>query len=76
MLRAKNPTSSSDELAEMFSASDQVQVSAEWVRQKLHRARKKFAEFLLAEVRRSLVSGDEEAIEDELRLLGLQKYIA
>jgi hypothetical protein len=50
-------------------------VNAEWVRQKLSRARKKFADLLATEVRRSLSEKTEEAIREELAALGLLKYI-
>ncbi len=72
--RAENPQASSSEIAAAISASMDRTVSAEWVRQNLHRARQKFAELLIAEVRESLISQDEDSIQDELKELGLQKY--
>ena len=72
--RAENPRINSVALAVALSNQIGRTVSPEWVRQNLHRARLKFAELLIAEVRTSLSSQDEDTIQDELCELGLQKY--
>lgn len=74
-LRANHSNLSSTELAKLFSADSHSPVTAEWVRQKLHRARQKFASIIMGEIRRSLDSHDEDTVQQELAELGLQKYL-
>jgi RNA polymerase sigma-70 factor (ECF subfamily) len=73
--RSQNPTASSAQMAAALSLSLGEQVTPEWVRQKIHRARRKFAELLIAEVRQSMNSTDRDEIQQELSELGLQKYL-
>ncbi|MFK7769079.1 MAG: sigma-70 family RNA polymerase sigma factor [Mariniblastus sp.] len=73
--RAENPKSSSTEMAVTLSAIIGETVTAEWVRQKIHRARQKFAELLIGEVRQSMSTTDEDEIMQELAELGMQKYL-
>jgi hypothetical protein len=49
-------------------------VSAAWVRQTLHRARHKFAQFLVAEVQGTLDNPTAGQLEEELGELGLLEY--
>jgi RNA polymerase sigma-70 factor (ECF subfamily) len=73
--RSKNADASSNEMAELLSAQLGRPVTAEWVRQKLSRARQKFASLLEAEVRQSISVQSDEAIHEELAELGLLKYL-
>jgi RNA polymerase sigma-70 factor (ECF subfamily) len=73
--RSLNPNAKSSEMADALTQQLGRSVNAEWVRQKLSRARKKFADLLATEVRRSLSEKTEEAIREELAALGLLKYI-
>lgn len=72
--RAQNPESRSTEMSIALSKIVGESVSAEWVRQKIHRARQKFADILIAEVRDSMQLQDEELVQQELAELGLKKY--
>ena len=74
-LRAKHPDASSCELADLFFSLDGKQVKPEWIRQNLTRARKKFGEFVLEEVGRTIDSKEKSDILEELADLGLQKYV-
>ena len=74
-LRAEYPSSSSDDLAELYAQQKSREVSAAWIRQTLHRARSKFAELLIEEVGKTLNSNSRQEISDELADLGLKKYI-
>ena len=49
-------------------------VSADWVRQAIHRARERFGEVLLAEVADTLNDPDADALADELAEVELLKY--
>jgi RNA polymerase sigma-70 factor (ECF subfamily) len=73
-LRAGHPTLRSPELAGRLASQLGRPVTAEGVRQLLHRARGKFRELLLYEVRQSLEDPPEERLEQELIDLGLQAY--
>ena len=72
-LRAESPHNSSVQLATTLSQQLDQELTPDWVRQKLHRARQKFAEFLLAEVRKTI--DDEDRLEEELADLKLLKYL-
>lgn len=74
-LRAREPNLTSDHMAQQLSDQLGHPVTSDWVRQKLHRARARFAEFLVDEIRRTLGTDEKDAIADELAELGLQKYI-
>jgi RNA polymerase sigma-70 factor (ECF subfamily) len=73
-LRARHPELRSPELAERLGAVLGRPVTAAGARQMLHRAREKFAELLLYEVRQSLEGPTAERLEEELRELGLYRY--
>jgi len=72
--RAQNPNENSEWLASKLSKKLGQPVNAEWVRQKLHRARKKFGALLIEQVRTTVASEDE--LEQEIAELKLQQYIA
>ncbi|MBI3464762.1 MAG: sigma-70 family RNA polymerase sigma factor [Planctomycetes bacterium] len=72
--RAANLELRSADMAEQLGPVLGHSVNAAWVRQTLHRAREKFAEFLLEEVRQTLDEPTFEQLEDELVLLGLHSY--
>ena len=73
--RSLNADANSKEMAEQLSIQLGKPVTAEWVRQKLSRARQKFASLLAIEVRQSLNINTEDAIREELTALGLSKYL-
>jgi RNA polymerase sigma-70 factor (ECF subfamily) len=73
-LRADHPTLRSPELAEKLSERLGRPVTAVSVRQSLHRARDRFADFLLDEIRHSLDEPTADRLEEELRDLGLYDY--
>ncbi|MCI0462896.1 MAG: sigma-70 family RNA polymerase sigma factor [Gemmataceae bacterium] len=72
--RADHPEMSSAEMAEALQGQLGAGLTADTVRQTLHRARERFAELLLAEVAHSLEPATPEAVEEELRELGLLNY--
>ena len=74
--RSANPNASSQELAQLISKETGKTCSAEWTRQNLTRARRKFSQFLMDEVRRTLDSPDQDEIDSELASLGLQHYMS
>ncbi len=72
--RAEHPQLHSPEMAEKLSTLLGKPQTAAGVRQALHRARDKFAELLLYEVRQSLENPTRERLEEELIDLGLLEY--
>jgi DNA-directed RNA polymerase specialized sigma24 family protein len=72
--RARNPEMRSTEMAEQLSQELGRPVNAPWVRQTLHRAREKFAAFLVDDVQATLESPTIQQLEDELIILGLHGY--
>jgi RNA polymerase sigma factor (sigma-70 family) len=66
-----NDRLTSKQMAEQLSLGRDKPVSADWVRQHLHKARKKLADLVREEVRRSLAHPSEEELRDELAALGL-----
>jgi hypothetical protein len=64
----------SPQMAKQLSAQLSKPVTAEWVRQTLHRGRDKFAELLLTEVADTLQEPSVEGLEEELSDLGLLTY--
>jgi RNA polymerase sigma factor (sigma-70 family) len=72
--RADNPDASSTEMAERLSGLQGKKLTSSNLRQLLHRARERFAELLLDEIRLTLREPTEEALEEELSDLGLMKY--
>ena len=74
-LRTQHADSSSEELAKLFSERAGKTVTADWVRQTLRRARRKFSDLLIEEVGKTLHSSSRHEIRDELAELGLKKYV-
>jgi RNA polymerase sigma-70 factor (ECF subfamily) len=72
--RATHQEMRSPQMAEALSARLGKPVTADWVRQTLHRARDSFADLLLVEAARSLDAPTVEALEEELRELNLLEY--
>ncbi len=72
--RAQHSRMESAQMAARLSERLGREVSADWVRQWIHKAREKFAEFLLAEVAASLRDNEPEAVERELITLDLYRY--
>jgi RNA polymerase sigma-70 factor (ECF subfamily) len=72
--RADHPDLRSHEIAAQLSARMGRELTAAGVRQTLHRARDKFAELLLHEVRQSLEAPTPQRLEQELIDLGLFEY--
>ena len=61
-------------MAQQLSERLHRPLTADGVRQTLHRAREKFADLLLEEVSRSLETEDHDRLEQELIDLGLLAY--
>jgi DNA-directed RNA polymerase specialized sigma24 family protein len=72
--RAAHPKVRSPQLAEQLTAQLGRPLTADGVRQTLHRARQKFADLLLTEVAHSLENPRPEQLEQELVELGLFEY--
>ena len=72
--RANQGDASSVELAESVSGKLGRVVSADHLRQLLHRARRRFAELLVDEVARSLDTTEPDQVAEELIALGLLRY--
>lgn len=72
--RADHPEMNSSEMAEVISRNIGEEVSADWVRQKLHRSRQKFSQCLLDEVRQTIEGNQHDEIQCELAELRLLKY--
>jgi RNA polymerase sigma-70 factor (ECF subfamily) len=72
--RVEAPELSSTQLAEQLSARRGRTLSAVGVRQLLHRARERFAELLLDDIRQSLEGAPPERLAEELAELNLLKY--
>ena len=73
-LKAEDPSISAAGLAERLKTSGKGDYTAAGVRQVLHRSREIFAEKLLAEVSRSILSDDPDSLADELAELDLLTY--
>jgi RNA polymerase sigma-70 factor (ECF subfamily) len=73
-LRADQPDLSSGGMAEELSRRLGKPVSSAWVRQNLHRAREKFVDLVLEEVRQTLEEPSIEELENELIDLELYEY--
>ena len=71
-LRAEHPQASSNELADLLGAQLQKKVRADALRQKLRRARLRFAELLLREIANGLQTAHADEVEREL--IDLQIY--
>jgi RNA polymerase sigma-70 factor (ECF subfamily) len=72
--RAEHPEARSGEIAERLGARLGKPLTDVGVRQTLHRARDKFADLLVEEVRTSLQTSDPERVEQELIDLDLLPY--
>jgi RNA polymerase sigma-70 factor (ECF subfamily) len=72
--RAENGELKSAEMAEKLSAKIEKEVSADWVRQNLKRAREHFAELLLEELSHSIENPTRERLAEELVDLRLLQY--
>jgi RNA polymerase sigma factor (sigma-70 family) len=72
--RTRNPQTSSARMAEEFGKKLGKRLTAESVRQTLHRARQRFAELLLEEVAHTVESRQRDVLEQELLDLGLYEY--
>jgi RNA polymerase sigma-70 factor (ECF subfamily) len=73
-LRVDHPETHSPELAALLSESLGRPISAGGLRMALQRARDRFVEYLLEEVKASLKTPTEELVEQELIDLGLMEY--
>jgi len=73
-LKAEEPDITAAALAERLRSSGKGDYSAAAVRQVLHRSREIFAEKLLAEVGRSILSDDPDSLAEELAELDLLTY--
>jgi RNA polymerase sigma-70 factor (ECF subfamily) len=72
--RMAHPEVRSAEMAQQFAGQFGKSLTAVGIRKRLHLARKKFAELLLAEVRQSLDEPTNEDVEQELLDLGLWEH--
>jgi RNA polymerase sigma-70 factor (ECF subfamily) len=72
--RVDQPDLPSGQMAEQLGARLNRTFTAAGVRQLLHRARERFAELLLDDVRQSLEGAPPEQVEEELAELNLLKY--
>jgi DNA-directed RNA polymerase specialized sigma24 family protein len=72
--RIKHPDLRSSRMAEQLSVELDRPVTADWVRQTLHRGREKFADLLLSEVADTLQDPTLQNLEEELADLGLLSY--
>ena len=73
-VRAEHSELRSAELAKLLSAELNKTVTADWVRQTLHRARAKLCELIIIEVAHSLENPTDDQIEEELGELELLEY--
>lgn len=74
-LRTQFPDATSDELAAKLASRTGQSVSAEAARQKLRRARVKFAELLIDEIADGLADTSPDRVEEELLSLELFEYV-
>jgi RNA polymerase sigma-70 factor (ECF subfamily) len=72
--RIQHPDLRSAQMAEQLSEQLHQPVTADWVRQNLHRGREKFADLLLAEVADTLKEPTAAELAEELSDLGLLSY--
>lgn len=74
-LRTDFPDDSSEKLAERLSRKTGTEIRPDNLRQILKRARTRFAEHLLDEVRAGLDSEADDRLQDELSALGLLEFV-
>ena len=72
--RVDQPDLSSTQLAELLAARLGKPITSAGVRQLLHRARQRFAELLLDDIRQSLEGASPDRVAEELAELNLLKY--
>lgn len=72
--RSDNPELRSHEMAQPLGAKLGRSVTADWVRQMIHRGRERFGELLLAEIVETISDPAVESIEEELAELELLQY--
>jgi RNA polymerase sigma-70 factor (ECF subfamily) len=75
-LRTQYPEESSEQLAERYSKQISQTIRPDAWRQMLRRARVKFAEALVEEVRMGLDDPSSAAVEEELAAMGLLVYVS
>ncbi|MCC7420842.1 MAG: sigma-70 family RNA polymerase sigma factor [Planctomycetaceae bacterium] len=75
-IRTKSPAASYDQLASLVSESLRKVVDAGWVRKRVHFARDRLRDYIRDEVAATLSVPTSEAIDDELAVLGLHRYVA
>ncbi len=73
-LKAESPELSAADVAERLRSAEKGDYTPAAVRQVLHRSREIFAEKLLAEVSRSILSNDPDSLAEELAELNLLIY--
>ncbi|MBY0233268.1 MAG: hypothetical protein K2W96_28645, partial [Gemmataceae bacterium] len=73
-LRVDQPEASSTDLARLLGEKVKKEYTSPGVRQLLHRARERFAELLLDDVRESMEGAPMEQVQEELAELRLLKY--
>jgi hypothetical protein len=73
-LRMDHPEMRSEQMAEHLAAAVGKPLDSQWVRKRLHNARRKFAELMLDDVARTLETPTVEDLEEELLDLGLLDY--
>jgi RNA polymerase sigma-70 factor (ECF subfamily) len=73
-LKAENPDLSSQEIARRLGGEMGRELTEEWVRTTMKRAREKFSKLILDDLARSLKGPTREALEQELIDLGLHSY--
>ena len=74
--RAEHAALNSQEIAKALSQQLDQEVTAEWVRQKLHRARQRFSEILVNEVRKTIHPNDDAIqLHEELAELQLLEFL-
>lgn len=74
-LRTRYPDESSEQLAARYSTETGSAIRADTWRQMLRRARVKFAEVLVEEVRMGLDDPSPEMVQEELAAMGLLEYV-
>lgn len=70
-----HPENDSTELARRASSATGREIRPDGFRQLLHRARRKFAEIVVDEVTQTLRHKHQDELEDELRVLGLDRFV-
>lgn len=71
----EHPEADTEELAARLADKSGRSISADSLRQQLHRARERFAQLVVNEVARSMDGPTARQIEDELREVGLMQHV-